>query len=110
MGSGRDVATGTKIPNYRYVVERMQCTRDMVSSGRASQGEAMVAVRRVITLSIDPGQHRALVDISRSRTEATPRGAGSNNHCLPRYPVGLRRRAADWGKPADGDALPGASR
>lgn len=51
----------------------MQCTRDMVSSGRTSQGEAMVAARRVITLSIDPDQRRALVDISRSRSEATGR-------------------------------------
>ena len=33
----------------------------------------MVAARRVITLSIDPDQRRALVDISRSRTEATGR-------------------------------------
>src|SRR5262245_43215478 len=52
---------------------RMQCTRDMVSGGRASRGEAMVAARRIITLSIDPDQRRALVDISRSRTEATSR-------------------------------------
>lgn len=36
-------------------------------------GEAMVAARRIITLSIDPDQRRALVDISRSRTEATSR-------------------------------------
>ena len=33
----------------------------------------MVAARRVITLSIDPDQRRALVDISRSRSEATGR-------------------------------------
>jgi transposase len=33
----------------------------------------MVAARRIITLSIDPDQRRALVDISRSRTEATGR-------------------------------------
>src|SRR5215475_6506396 len=33
----------------------------------------MVAARRIITLSIDPDQRRALVDISRSRTEATSR-------------------------------------
>ena len=33
----------------------------------------MVAARRVITLSIDPDQRRALVDICRSRTEATGR-------------------------------------
>ena len=33
----------------------------------------MVAARRIITLSIDADQHRALVDISRSRTEATGR-------------------------------------
>jgi len=31
----------------------------------------MVAARRVITLSIDSDQRRALVDISRSRSEAT---------------------------------------
>jgi hypothetical protein len=35
----------------------------------------MVAARRVITLSIDPDQRRALVDISRSRTAATGRVA-----------------------------------
>src|SRR5712672_1061993 len=51
----------------------MQSTRDMVRSGEASQGEAMVAARRVITLSIDSDQRRALVDISRSRSEATGR-------------------------------------
>src|SRR5512132_157823 len=51
----------------------MQFTRDMVSGGRASREEAMVAARRIITLSIDPDQRRALVDISRSRTEATSR-------------------------------------
>src|SRR5690242_6991876 len=51
----------------------MQSTRDMVRSGEASQGEAMVAARRVITLSIDCDQRRALVDISRSRSEATGR-------------------------------------
>ena len=33
----------------------------------------MVAARRVITLSIDSDQRRALVDISRSRSEATGR-------------------------------------
>jgi len=31
----------------------------------------MVAARRIIALSIDPDQRHALVDISRSRTEAT---------------------------------------
>ena len=51
----------------------MQCMRDMVSSGRASPGEAMVAARRVITLSIDPDQCCALANITRSRTEATGR-------------------------------------
>src|SRR5512133_1202402 len=51
----------------------MQFTRDMVSGGRASREGAMVAARRIITLSIDPDQRRALVDISRSRTEATSR-------------------------------------
>src|SRR5262249_61944054 len=51
----------------------MQCTRDMVSSGRASRGEAMVAARRVITLSIDPDQCGALVNIARSRSKATGR-------------------------------------
>src|SRR5215467_7153443 len=51
----------------------MQCTRDMVSRGRASPGEAMVAARRVITLSIDPDQCCALANITRSRTEATGR-------------------------------------
>src|SRR5712672_1706220 len=51
----------------------MQSTRDMVRSWEASQGEAMVAARRVITLSIDSDQRRALVDISRSRSEATGR-------------------------------------
>src|SRR6266404_8149606 len=51
----------------------MQSTRDMVRSGETSQGEAMVAARRVITLSIDSDQRRALVDISRSRSEATGR-------------------------------------
>lgn len=51
----------------------MQCTRDMVSSGRASPGEAMVAARRVITLSIDPDQCCALANIARSRSEATGR-------------------------------------
>src|SRR5215831_7749836 len=45
----------------------------MVSSGRASPGEAMVAARRVITLSIDPDQCCALANIARSRTEATGR-------------------------------------
>src|SRR5258708_4027224 len=35
--------------------------------------EAMVAARRIIALTIDPDQRRALVDISRSRTEATSR-------------------------------------
>jgi len=33
----------------------------------------MVAARRIIALTIDPEQRRALVDISRSRTEATSR-------------------------------------
>jgi hypothetical protein len=33
----------------------------------------MVAARRIIGLSIDPDQRRALVDICRSRTEATGR-------------------------------------
>ena len=33
----------------------------------------MVAARRIIALTIDPEQRRALVDISRSRTEATNR-------------------------------------
>ena len=51
----------------------MQSTRDMVRSGETSQGEATVAARRVITLSIDSDQRRALVDISRSRSEATGR-------------------------------------
>src|SRR5215469_3719776 len=51
----------------------MQCTRDMVSSGRASPGEAMVAARRVITLSIGPDQCCALANIARSRSEATGR-------------------------------------
>ena len=51
----------------------MQSTRDMVRSWETSQGEAMVAARRVITLSIDSDQRRALVDISRSRSEATGR-------------------------------------
>src|SRR5256885_1765693 len=51
----------------------MQSARDMVRSWETWQGEAMVAARRVITLSIDPDQRRALVDISRSRTEATGR-------------------------------------
>ena len=36
-------------------------------------GETMVAARRIIALTIDPEQRRALVDISRSRTEATSR-------------------------------------
>jgi hypothetical protein len=64
----------------------------------------MVAGRRVITLSIDPDQYRALVSISRSRIEATGRvGAGSHNPGLSRDPIGLRRRAADRGDPADGD-------
>jgi len=47
--------------------------RNMVSGGWASPGEAMVAARPVITLSIDPDQRLALVDISRSRSEATGR-------------------------------------
>src|SRR3981189_2707569 len=51
----------------------MQSTRDMVRSWETSQGEAMVAARRVITLWIDSDQRRALVDISRSRSEATGR-------------------------------------
>jgi len=51
----------------------MQSARDMVRSWETSQGEAMVAARRVITLSIDSDQRRALVDISRSRSEATGR-------------------------------------
>src|SRR5260370_16153789 len=51
----------------------MQFTRYMVSSRWHRRGEAMVAARRIITLSIDPDQRRALVDISRSRTEATGR-------------------------------------
>jgi transposase len=33
----------------------------------------MVAARRIIALTVDPEQRRALVDISRSRTEATSR-------------------------------------
>jgi hypothetical protein len=33
----------------------------------------MVAARRIIALTIDPDQRRTLVDISRSRTEATSR-------------------------------------
>jgi hypothetical protein len=35
----------------------------MVSIGRHRRGEAMVAARRIITLSIDPDQRCALVDI-----------------------------------------------
>jgi len=55
----------------------------MVISGRASQGEAMVAARRVITLSIDPDQCRALINISRSRTEATGQASGRLGSNLP---------------------------
>src|SRR5260370_19701633 len=48
---------------WRYVVWR---------SGD-SAGEAMVAARRIIALSIDADQRRALVEISRSRTEPANR-------------------------------------
>ena len=36
-------------------------------------GEAMVAARRIIAVSVDADQHRALVEISRSRTEPANR-------------------------------------
>src|SRR5215471_2287383 len=89
----------------------MQCTRDMVSSGRASPGEAMVAARRVITLSIDPDQCCALANIARSRTEATGRVERARIIlALSRHPIGLRGCAADRGEPADRDAVPGAGR
>src|SRR6516164_481344 len=89
----------------------MQCTRDMVSSGRASPGEAMVAARRVITLSIDPDQCCALANIARSRTEAT--GRVERARIILAYldtPIGLRCCAADRGEPADRDAVPRAGR
>jgi hypothetical protein len=47
--------------------------QDVVCVDVIAWGEAMVAARRIITLLIDPDQRRALVDISRSRTEATSR-------------------------------------
>jgi Helix-turn-helix domain len=62
-----------KIPKYRYVVGLYAIYARYGKWWRASQGEAMVAARRIIGLSIDPDQRRALVDISRSRTEATGR-------------------------------------
>src|SRR5215831_16368477 len=37
------------------------------------QGEAMVAARRIIELSVDADQHRALVEMARSRTEPANR-------------------------------------
>src|SRR5260370_41617838 len=37
------------------------------------RGEAMVAARRIIALSVDANQRRALVEISRSRTEPANR-------------------------------------
>ncbi len=43
------------------------------SSGLQRHRRSDVAARRVITLSIDPDQRRALVDISRSRSESTGR-------------------------------------
>jgi hypothetical protein len=38
-------------------------------------GEAMVAARRIITLTIDPDQHRALVDISTSLSQTAASGS-----------------------------------
>jgi len=38
-----------------------------------AMGEAMVAARRIIELSVDTDQHRALVEIARSRTEPASR-------------------------------------
>src|SRR5690348_6905632 len=46
----------------------MSCESDM-----AWRGEAMVAARRIIALSVDADQRRALVEISRSRTEPANR-------------------------------------
>ena len=40
---------------------------------QAWQGGAMVAARRIIALSVDADQRRALVEISRSRTEPANR-------------------------------------
>ena len=42
-------------------------------AGMAGQGGAMVAARRIIAVSVDADQHRALVEISRSRTEPANR-------------------------------------
>src|SRR5690242_17444874 len=48
--------------------------RDMsYESDMAWRGEAMVAARRIIALSADADQRRALVEISRSRTEPANR-------------------------------------
>ena len=38
-----------------------------------ARGEAMVAARWIIAVSVDADQHRALVEISRSRTEPANR-------------------------------------
>jgi hypothetical protein len=63
-----------KIPNYQYVCRVIGLAgRDVVLSKGGRVGETMVAARRIIALTIDPEQRQALVDISRSRTEATSR-------------------------------------
>src|SRR5258708_31887333 len=71
----------------------------------------MVAARRIIAVSIDADQRRALVEISRSRTEPANR---VERACIvlayldnpSAYAVG----GSDWGEPTDGDALFGARR
>ena len=44
-----------------------------MKAGIAWQGEAMVAARRIIALSVDADQRRALIEIARSRTEPANR-------------------------------------
>jgi hypothetical protein len=47
--------------------------QDMVCSSLHGRGGAMVAARRIIALSVDADQHRALIEIARSRTEPANR-------------------------------------
>jgi hypothetical protein len=63
----------------------------------AWQSGAMVAARRIIVLSVDADQRRALVEISRSCTESANRvGSGAPHYSstvAPRSAFGLSTRA-----------------
>jgi hypothetical protein len=66
--------TSRKISNYQSVVLLMRDLLDMwYEAAVMGLGEAMVAARRIIALSVDADQRRVLVEIARSRTEPANR-------------------------------------